>query len=110
MLNEALVRDGYAAAICAARIGEAGDDAEDDKSKYVFRLSACLPRMISPNSSATAVPGSIPRSRSRIAIVGSCAASCVSFASIVRIAFGVLAGARRPLHGGSENPGKISLI
>src|SRR5439155_18690865 len=42
-LNEALERDGYAAAICAARIVKAGDDAEDDKSKYVVRLSVCLP-------------------------------------------------------------------
>src|SRR5439155_23366837 len=55
MLNEALVRDGYAAAICAARIGEARDDAEDDKSKYVFRLSACLPFVLH-DVSEVAVP------------------------------------------------------
>jgi hypothetical protein len=55
MLNEALVRDGYAAAICAARIVEAGVDAEDDKSKYVVRLSACLPFVLH-DVSEVAVP------------------------------------------------------
>jgi hypothetical protein len=61
-----------------------------------FRKIVCSPRMISPSSSATAVPGSMPSSRTRLAILGSCAALCVSFASLSTKAFGVLAGARSP--------------